>query len=43
MIIMDMPPAALAPGLDSERIGSVMKLLILLISDGKKAKTRALR
>jgi hypothetical protein len=37
---MDMPPAALAQGLDSERIGSVMKLLV---SDGKKAKTRDLR
>jgi hypothetical protein len=40
---MDMPPAALAQGLNSERIGSVMKLLISLVSDGKKAKTRVLR
>ena len=42
-IIMDMPPAALAQGLDLERIGSVMKLLISLVFDGKKAKTRVLR
>ena len=42
-IIMETPPAALARGLDSERIGSVMKLLISLVSDGKKAKTRVLR
>jgi hypothetical protein len=40
---MDMLPAALAQLLDSERIGSVMKLLISLVSDGKKAKTRDLR
>jgi hypothetical protein len=40
---MDMLPAALAQRLDSERIGSVMKLLISLVSDGKKAKTRVLR
>jgi hypothetical protein len=40
---MDMPPAALAQGLDSERIVSVMKLLISLVSDRKKAKTRGLR
>jgi hypothetical protein len=40
---METPPAALAQGLDSERIGSVMKLLISLVSDGKKAKTRVLR
>jgi hypothetical protein len=35
---MDMPPAALAQGLDSERIGSVMKLLISLVSGGKRQK-----
>jgi hypothetical protein len=35
---MDMPPATLAQRLDLERIGSVMKLLISLVSDEKKAK-----
>jgi hypothetical protein len=30
---MDMPPAALAQGLDSEKIGSVMILLISLVFD----------
>jgi len=39
---METPPTALAQGLDSERIGSVMKLPISLVSDGKKAKTRVL-
>jgi hypothetical protein len=36
-----MSPAALAQWLNSERIGYVMKLLISLVSDGKKAKTRS--
>ena len=35
---MDMPPAALAQGLESERIGSVMKLLISLVSNEGKQK-----
>jgi hypothetical protein len=40
---MDMPPAALAQGLDSQRIGIVMKLLISLVFDGEKSKARVLR
>jgi len=39
---METPPAALAQGLNSERIGGVMKLLISLVFDGKTAKTRVL-
>ena len=36
---MEMPPTALAQGLNSERIGSVMKLLISLVSDKKRQNT----
>jgi hypothetical protein len=40
---METPPTALAQGLDLERIGSVMKLLISLVSGEKMSKARVLR